>query len=52
MSESELAVLQMAASGMTNKHIANNLDMNEARIKMHMRTICRKLEHAIVRMRP
>lgn len=44
LSESELAVLQMAASGMTNKHIANNLDMNEAKIKMHMRTICRKLE--------
>jgi two-component system nitrate/nitrite response regulator NarP len=44
LSESELAVLQMAASGMTNKHITNNLDMNEARIKMHMRTICRKLD--------
>jgi two-component system, NarL family, nitrate/nitrite response regulator NarL len=44
LSQNELVVLQMAASGMTNKHIANSLDENEAKIKMRMRTICRKLD--------
>ena len=44
LASSELVILQMAASGMTNKHIANSLDVNEAKIKMHMRTICRKLD--------
>jgi two-component system, NarL family, nitrate/nitrite response regulator NarL len=43
LSKDELVVLQRAASGMTNKSIANNLDENEAKIKMHMRSICRKL---------
>jgi DNA-binding NarL/FixJ family response regulator len=43
LTKTELTVLQLAASGMTNKHIANTLEANETKIKMHMRTVCRKL---------
>lgn len=43
LSDVELHVLRLAAAGLTNKHIANDMDQSETTIKMHMRTICRKL---------
>ena len=43
LTDVELHVLRLAAAGMTNKHIANDMDQSETTIKMHMRTICRKL---------
>lgn len=43
LSEVELYVLRLAAGGLTNKHIANDMDQSETTIKMHMRAICRKL---------
>lgn len=43
LSDTELYVLRLAAAGLTNKHIANDLDQSETTIKMHMRSICRKL---------
>lgn len=43
LSDTELYVLRMAAAGLTNKHIANDLDQSETTVKMHMRVICRKL---------
>ncbi len=43
LTDIELYVLRMAATGLTNKHIANDLNQSETIIKMHMRTICRKL---------
>lgn len=43
LSEIELYVLRLVATGLTNKHIANNMDQNETTIKMYMRSICRKL---------
>lgn len=43
LSEVELYVLRQVAIGFTNKHIANDLNQNETSIKMHMRSICRKL---------
>lgn len=44
LTELELFVLQSAASGLTNKHIAAEIGKNESAIKMHMRTICIKLK--------
>jgi two-component system, NarL family, nitrate/nitrite response regulator NarL len=44
LSDTELYVLRLAAAGLTNKHIANDLDQSETTIKMHMRGICRKLD--------
>lgn len=43
LTDTELYVLRMAAAGLTNKHIANDLDQSETTVKMHMRVICRKL---------
>lgn len=43
LSKIELYVLRLVATGLTNKHIANNMDQNETTIKMYMRSICRKL---------
>lgn len=43
LSETELYTLKAAASGLTNKHIANELDITEAMVKMHMRSVCKKL---------
>ncbi|MDX5414197.1 MAG: response regulator transcription factor [Rhodobacterales bacterium] len=43
LSDIELYVLRLAASGLTNKHIANDMKQSETTIKMHMRSICRKL---------
>ena len=39
----EVAILSRASEGMKNIEIADELDFKEDRIKMHMRTICRKL---------
>lgn len=43
LSQVELLVLKFAAEGMTNKRIANDIGATEATVKMHMRTICKKL---------
>jgi two-component system nitrate/nitrite response regulator NarP len=43
LNDVELYVLRLAASGLTNKHIANDLDQSETTVKMHMRSICKKL---------
>ena len=44
LSDAELFVLRAAASGLTNKEIAADLDVSEASVKMHMRSICKKLD--------
>ena len=36
-------VLRLAADGLTNKEIARDMSTNEVTVKMHMRSICKKL---------
>ena len=43
LNDRELHILRLAADGMTNKEIARDIAVSEVSIKMHMRTICRKL---------
>lgn len=43
LSEKELFVLRLAADGLTNKEIARDMSTNEVTVKMHMRSICKKL---------
>lgn len=43
LSEKELFVLRLAADGLTNKEIARDMGANEVTVKMHMRSICKKL---------
>ncbi len=43
LSDKELFVLRLAAEGLTNKEIARDLGTTEVTIKMHMRSICKKL---------
>lgn len=43
LSDKELFVLRLAAEGQTNKEIARDLGTTEVTIKMHMRSICKKL---------
>lgn len=43
LSDKELFVLRLAADGMTNKEIARDMGSSEVTVKMHMRTICKKL---------
>lgn len=43
LSEKELFVLRLAADGLTNKEIARDMDTSEVTVKMHMRSICKKL---------
>ncbi len=43
LSEKELFVLRLAADGLTNKEIARDMDASEVTVKMHMRSICKKL---------
>jgi two-component system nitrate/nitrite response regulator NarP len=43
LSDKELYVLRLAADGMTNKEIARGMDASEVTVKMHMRSICKKL---------
>ena len=43
LNNKELYVLRLAADGMTNKEIAREMGATEVIVKMHMRSICRKL---------
>jgi DNA-binding NarL/FixJ family response regulator len=43
LNDKELYVLRLAADGMTNKEIAREMGVTEVIVKMHMRSICRKL---------
>lgn len=43
LTQVELLVLTMAAEGLTNKRIAFEIGSTEATVKMHMRTVCKKL---------
>ncbi len=43
LNDKELYVLRLAADGMTNKEIAREMGATEVIVKMHMRSICRKL---------
>ncbi|MEP2530363.1 response regulator transcription factor [Shimia sp.] len=44
LSMRETEVLRGLCDGLANKEIANNLDLQEATIKLHVKTLCRKLE--------
>jgi two-component system, NarL family, nitrate/nitrite response regulator NarL len=44
LTEAELFILRLAAKGLTNKQIANDMGQTETAIKMYMRSICTKLE--------
>ena len=39
----ELFVLQLTAEGKINKEIAHSMNVNEATVKMHMRSLCHKI---------
>lgn len=43
LSATDMQLLRQAADGLTGKEIAKNLGMTEVSIKMHVRSICRKL---------
>jgi two-component system, NarL family, nitrate/nitrite response regulator NarL len=43
LSEKEMSVLQFLAEGKQNKEIANELQLAEPTVKMHVTSICRKL---------
>lgn len=43
LSEREVSVLNLLADGQTNRDIGQNLNLAEATIKMHVKSICRKL---------
>ena len=43
LSEKELSVLRLLVKGQTNKEIARALESTEVRIKMHLRSICSRL---------
>ncbi|MEO0390226.1 MAG: LuxR C-terminal-related transcriptional regulator, partial [Pseudomonadota bacterium] len=40
----ELEVLSGLCRGMANKEIARELDLQEVTIKLHVKTLCRKLD--------
>jgi two-component system, NarL family, nitrate/nitrite response regulator NarL len=44
LTENELSVLRLAAEGMTNKDVARRTETSEVTVKMHMRSICKKLK--------
>jgi two-component system nitrate/nitrite response regulator NarL len=44
LSSREMQVLSHLASGKTNKQIARNLDITEATVKVHIKTVLRKLD--------
>lgn len=44
LSEREMQVLNGLCRGMSNKEIARELDLQEVTIKLHVKTLCRKLE--------
>lgn len=43
LSKREAGILQLTSEGLTNKEIASTFGSNEVAVKMHMRSICRKL---------
>lgn len=52
----ETLIIERVAAGKTNKEIAWETQMSDVSIKMHMRTICKKLDaknraHAAIRAR-
>lgn len=44
LSAREMQVLEGLADGKSNKEIARDLDLQEVTIKLHVKTLCRKLE--------
>jgi DNA-binding NarL/FixJ family response regulator len=44
LSEREMQVLLCLTRGMANKEIAREVDLQEVTIKLHVKTLCRKLE--------
>ena len=44
MSERERQVLRGLMSAQSNKEIARDLDLQEVTIKLHVKTLCRKLD--------
>lgn len=44
LSEREIQVLDGLCRGLANKEIARELDLQEVTIKLHVKTLCRKLE--------
>ena len=44
LTERELQVLEGLCAGKSNKEIALDLDLQEVTIKLHVRTLCRKIE--------
>lgn len=44
LSSLEIEILDLVASGLSNKEIAYRLDLSEVNVKMHMRSICSKLD--------
>lgn len=56
LSAREMTVLAFLGEGKQNKEIANQLDLSEATIKMHVKSICKKLDannrtHAVINAR-
>lgn len=56
LSAREMTVLTYLGEGMQNKEIANAISLSEATIKMHVKSICKKLEannrtHAVINAR-
>ena len=56
LSAREMTVLAFLGEGKQNKEIANELDLSEATIKMHVKSICKKLDannrtHAVINAR-
>lgn len=43
LSDREISVLNLLADGMPNREIGENLGLAEATVKMHVKSICRKL---------
>lgn len=43
LTEKEFFVLRLAADGLTNKEIARDMGTTEVTVKMHMRSVCKKL---------
>ncbi|WP_421857937.1 response regulator transcription factor [Oricola sp.] len=44
LTEREMQVLEGLVKGQSNKEIARDLDLQEVTIKLHVKTLCRKLE--------
>ncbi|WP_176084507.1 response regulator transcription factor [Martelella sp. HB161492] len=44
LTKREMEVLQGLAEGQSNKEIARGLDLQEVTVKLHVKTLCRKLE--------